>query len=96
MWWVGSIIREEVTSVDIDYYRRVVGGWEEQFTSATTPIYNRRGLLSISTAVRGRVLSRLTLLFETRSIWHSTKTGNFLCSDQHQRHIELYFVHTAN
>lgn len=55
--WVGSIIREEVTSVDIDYYRRVVGGWEEQFTSATTPIYNRRGLLSISTAVRGRVQS---------------------------------------
>ena len=60
---MGSIIREEVTSVDIDYYRRVVGGWVERFTSATTPIYNRRGLLSISLAVRGRVHSRLTLLF---------------------------------
>lgn len=38
-----------MTSVDIDYYRRVVGGWEEQFTSATTPIIDRRGLLSTST-----------------------------------------------
>lgn len=96
LWWVGSIIREEVTSVNIDYYRRVVGGWEEHFTSATTPIYNRRGLLSISAAVRGRVHSWLTLLFEKRSSWHSSKRWTVQCSDQHQKQLQSSFVHTAN
>lgn len=46
-----------MTSVYIDYYCRVVGGWEEHFTSATTPIIDRRGLLSTSTVVSGRVHS---------------------------------------
>ena len=71
-----------MTSVDIDYYRRVVGGWVERFTSATTPIYNRRGLLSISLAVRGRVHSRLTLLFGKENICYVINRGFVWCSQQ--------------